>query len=99
MKVWKNGYLEEGYWENGVLHGKGQYIKSSGEYFIGEFEKGSRKSGKCRFANGNIYSGEWLNNKMDGEGTMDYSNGDKFVGTWKEDETFSGEYHIPNFSW
>ena len=61
IKVDCVGLIEEGYWKDGKLHGRGRRIWEFGKYYIGEFEEGRFDGeGTWYYKNGDIeYEGGW----------------------------------------
>ena len=60
----------EGRFVNGLVNGKGIFINSKGEKYVGDFVD-SRKHGKGEFTTKSIkYIGDFNNNKMDGKGKI-----------------------------
>ena len=85
IRVDRDGNIEEGYWKDGELHGRGRFIYEGGSYYIGEFKEG-RKNGEGTYysPNGDIrYEGGWKGNNLYRQGTYYDRNGDKYTGIWK----------------
>ena len=38
IRVWYSGAIQEGYWKDGELHGRGRGIFYNGDYYIGEYK-------------------------------------------------------------
>jgi hypothetical protein len=72
--------------EGDCENGKGTYIYSDGEKYIGEHKNGNpHGQGTYNYADGSIYVGEWKENERDGKGTYIYPSGAKYIGDWRED--------------
>ena len=92
IRVDKNGSrIDEGYWEDGWLHGRGRYIYRSGEYYIGEYNKGSKNGEGTLYRYGDRYEGEWKGNCYYGQGTLYTEDGDKYTGIWDDWNKGQGE--------
>eukprot|EP00831_Metopus_contortus_P077866 TRINITY_DN7412_c0_g1_i1.p2 TRINITY_DN7412_c0_g1~~TRINITY_DN7412_c0_g1_i1.p2 ORF type:complete len:170 (+),score=34.31 TRINITY_DN7412_c0_g1_i1:158-667(+) len=77
-----------GYWEKGMMHGKGVEDWDNGDSYIGQYSYG-KKNGEGIFTwlDGSKYSGEFSNDKKEGKGTLSLPNGKiKYKGDWKEDK-------------
>ena len=86
IRVWSAGsIIQEGYWKDGELHGRGRYIYGyNGNYYIGEFKEGSRNGeGVEYWKDGSRYEGGWKDDSKYGQGTM-YWNGNKYTGQWDD---------------
>lgn len=76
-----NGDRYRGQLLEGLPHGQGQLVTTSGITFEGEFAKGALKSAtKAIYSNGAVYEGEVQDNKANGKGKLTYSNGDVYEG-------------------
>ena len=83
IKVWKNGIISEGYWEDDKLNGRGRVINFDGEYYIGDWEGGSRNGEGTHYdKDGNRYEGGWKHDSYYGQGTFYANNGNKYTGEW-----------------
>ncbi len=77
--------------EGDCENGKGTYIYSDGEKYIGEHKNGNpHGQGTYNYADGSIYTGEWKEGDRNGFGTFYYSDeseyaGDIYSGDWLED--------------
>ena len=77
------GSIQEGYWINGELHGRGRDIDNAGNYYIGEFKRGCYNGeGTWYEDNGNRYEGGLKNGNYYGQGTYYTEDGDKYTGIW-----------------
>ena len=77
-----------GEFKKGTLkrHGRGLFIFSDGEFYMGYWANDKREGkGTNTYSNGNIYSGEYKNGKKDGQGEYKWNNGDMYKGSWKND--------------
>ena len=91
ITVYSWGCINEGYWKDGQLDGRGRRIYDSGGYYIGELEGGNYNGeGTMYNCNGNKnYEGGWKDDKYNGQGTKYRYNGDKeYEGGWE-----NGEYN------
>ncbi|PMD14608.1 hypothetical protein NA56DRAFT_610010 [Hyaloscypha hepaticicola] len=78
----------DGYWKNGLFHGKGSSISRQGWTFIGEFKEGYPYGRAVRaYKNGSRYDGaiDAKTSTMHGEGKMIYESGLEYGGMWKFD--------------
>ena len=88
IKVYDNGGIEEGYWKDEELHGRGRRIHLYSESYVGEF-KGGMYNGKGISYDENWdkqYEGEWKGGIYNGQGTYYNFNGDKYTGIWNWNE-------------
>ena len=74
--------IQEGYWKDGSLHGRGRVINSdmhSKYYYIGDYKEG-RKNGQGieYYENGDRYEGGWKDGYKHGQGTYYEKNEDMF---------------------
>ena len=53
------GDLFFGQWSNGMMNGAGRSITSDGEFFVGTFTSGVKKTGTTYFTNGSSFRGTW----------------------------------------
>ena len=93
IRVWMSGAIDEGYWKDGELHGRGRHIDCSGSYYIGEFKK-VRFNGEGTYYKENgdiIYEGGWKDDKYYRQGTYYEKNGDKYTGIWDDWDKGQGE--------
>ena len=77
-----------GEFKKGTLkrHGRGLFLWSDGEYYLGYWANDKREGkGTNTYSNGNKYSGEYKNGKKDGQGEFKWNNGDIYKGSWKND--------------
>ena len=53
---WYSGAIQEGYWKDGELYGRGRGIFYDRDYYIGEYKEGSRNGDGAYYkANGDKY--------------------------------------------
>ena len=84
------GKRYEGFYKDGLRHGKGVLILGDGDVYSGEFEKGLyHGQGSLRLKNGDSYVGEFARGKGDGKMVIKYSNGNIYEGGM-----MSGQYHL-----
>ena len=85
IRVWSGGSIDEGYWKDGKLDGRGRRIFDNGTYYIGQWKEGIRDGkGTIYYPDGDRYEGGWKNNDKYGQGTY-YRDGDMYIGEWDED--------------
>lgn len=67
---------------DGIFHGHGILITSTGDKFEGEFNKGKLDGLATHWSsqNGSFYDGEWKNGKINGYGVSTTSNGYRYEG-------------------
>ncbi len=64
-------------------NGKGRFIYSNGDKYIGEFKDGlPHGRGVYHSKNGNIYNGQWSKSKRHGYGTFKWVSGDTYIGEY-----------------
>ncbi len=80
----------EGEWLNGLLHGQGTEVYSSGDKYVGEFKEGD-KHGQGTFhylannhSKGDKYEGQFKDGRQHGQGRYTWANGKKYEGDWKD---------------
>ena len=88
IQVGSSGYIYEGYWRDGKLHGRGRTIYPDTPSYVGEFIEGKKNGqGIEYYYNGNKkYEGEWKKSSYRGQGTYYTEDGDKYTGQWIYDE-------------
>ena len=73
--------IEEGYWKDGKLHGRGRRIYPNGECYSGEWKKGNYNGeGTWYTKDGDKYTGIW--DGYTGQGEVNYKDGKKYTGQW-----------------
>ena len=90
----QTGYVENfatssgiytGYLVDGVRHGQGTLVWSSGSVYTGTWEHGVRHGqGRMTFDNGDVYDGQWQDGIRQGMGTYIWANGNRYVGEFVE---------------
>jgi hypothetical protein len=85
VTVFPDGSVYTGGLKEGCMHGEGTLVDTHGNYFVGEFENGMKKSGKILYANGDQYLGAYRDDKLHGSGTYFYVEGDVYVGEFVDD--------------
>ena len=86
VETYANGDRYEGYFVNGLYHGKGTYIWANGDRYEGEFMNGQIDgAGRLTFfGNGQYWEGLFVQGKISNGSGIFYwgDNGDKFDGQW-----------------
>ena len=80
IRVWYGGSIDEGYWKDGELHGRGRVIYGTGNYYIGEWQRGSYNGEGTYYQDGDKYTGQWHDYK--GQGEINYTDGTEYTGHW-----------------
>ena len=82
-----NGDVFEGRFENGLINGKGIFLDSKKNRYIGDF-KNMKRWGKGKWiTNKIIYEGEFYNNKIHGKGKIKFlKSGIQYIGTFQNDQ-------------
>jgi len=98
---YSNGSIYTGGFYQGLKHGQGHYISSSGYEYDGEWVIG-KQTGKAflKYKNGDVYEGHVLNGLRNGIGELFQSHTQRcFKGCWKYNELV-GEFKLidPKFS-
>jgi hypothetical protein len=84
----RNGEVLEGRFTNGRVNGKGIFITSKGNKYVGDIIN-NRLHGKGKLTTKSVqYSGEFKNNKMDGMGKILFNNGHKYEGEFRDNEIY-----------
>jgi len=99
--TWKNGDKYVGRWQNGTMHGQGEYFyneKSSLKHYVGNWHNGNRSGkGVLTYKSGSKYTGLFRNNNRHGCGDMDFSSGNSYSGIWENDKmSVLGRYDYAN---
>ena len=98
--------MVEANFKNGVKHGLGKVLYSSGDKYVGNFfEDKIAGSGTLIFFSGDKYVGDFKDGKFDGNGTLTFVSGEKYVGDFKDGKydgngtlTFvSGDKYVGDF--
>lgn len=99
--------IYSGAYRNGLRHGQGSLLWSSGERHEGQFVAGRIEGqGTRSWPNGEKYQGEFKDGRIHGDGTRIWANGEKYIGPFKDgisdgEGTFiwpSGEQYTGQFS-
>jgi hypothetical protein len=64
--------------------------------FIGNFEKGTKKSGTYYYPNGDVYKGNFEKNQRSGLAVYTHNNGEIFTGSFTNDKKAYGKYVFLN---
>ncbi len=80
----------EGYWQNGLRHGSGDFYWNEGDHYTGEWRLDRMHGyGFYAYKNGNRFSGKWESDKQHGEGILWKIDGTVLKGEWKMGEMLS----------
>lgn len=108
-----NFEVYEGEIKNSLYDGKGKYISSNGDEYIGNFVEGEKAGGegKITFKDGTTYEGQLEKGEIKGEGKMIWQNGYEYQGNFDgkklegfgtlkgpNGETYEGEFSNNLFS-
>ena len=82
-----NGDVFEGRFENGLINGKGIFLDSKKNKYIGDF-KNMKRWGKGKWiTNKIIYEGDFYNNHIHGKGKIKFlKSGIQYIGTFQNDK-------------
>ena len=82
-----NGDVFEGRFENGVINGKGIFLDSIKNKYIGDFKE-MKRWGKGKLVTKEIfYEGEFLENKLNGKGSIKFLKNElEYTGTFRNDQ-------------
>ena len=80
------------------LNGKGRFVFTSGDKYIGEFKAGLMDGrGAYTDVKGNIYKGQFKKGNRHGYGTMQWKGGDMYIGEYaNNDREGEGTYYFLN---
>jgi radial spoke head protein 1 len=83
--TYPNNDIYEGYFQNGIRDGKGEYrYAANGDKYSGEWKANFRHGIGTMIYNGKgTYQGYWENGRRHGEGMFTYPNGDIYSGWWR----------------
>ena len=82
-----NGDVFEGKFEDGLINGKGIFLGSSKNKYIGDFVNMKRWGKGKWITNKIIYEGEFYNNQIHGNGKIKFfKSGIEYIGTFKNDQ-------------
>jgi hypothetical protein len=74
-----------GQFQEGLMHGRGQYSWANGQVYEGEFARGlPHGQGRLRFSDGRVYEGTFKRGKRTGQGTLYMPGGNVFTGPFAE---------------
>lgn len=75
----------EGVYQDGHMHGKGNYAFANGNRYEGDW-RNSRRNGKGiqTWTNGSRYEGEWVDDKQTGYGILYRASGTREEGEWQD---------------
>lgn len=78
-----NGDTYEGNFSNGLMNGKGTYVKADGTKYLGDFLAGKITGQEVvYYTNGDVYEGKMVNGKREGSGKYLFANGTSYDGNW-----------------
>lgn len=78
------------------VNGFGEKMYPDSSRFVGQFEKGAKKSGTYFYRNGDSYKGSFEKNQRSGFAIYKYKSGEEFTGTYVNDEKAYGKYRYSN---
>ena len=82
----RNGEVLEGRFTNGKVNGKGVFMTTKGNKYVGDILN-NRLHGKGKLTTRNLqYAGDFKNNKMDGKGKIIFNNGHQYEGDFRENQ-------------
>ncbi|MFQ5588294.1 MAG: C13 family peptidase [Nitrospiria bacterium] len=85
-----DGSIYEGRFKEGLPHGHGTLLTTSGDHYVGNFANGLLDGeGVYTFSSGSKYTGDFKNGTFFGYGMLTRDNGDKYVGAF-ENNRFHG---------
>ena len=87
FKIYPNGSMFEGFFEEGQINGYGRGITSRGEVYQGPFlYDAMHGKGLFQWPDGRLFFGDFHNGKKQGQGTYLWPNGQTYEGEFKNDE-------------
>ena len=85
LLVTADGSISEGYWQNGMLHGKARQIHANGDWYIGDWVNGVMEGkGKLHYSDNHFYEGEWRGGLQHGYAVEEWPDGARFSGQFRE---------------
>jgi len=78
------------------INGFGEKKYPDSGRFVGNFEKGTKKSGTYYYPNGDVYKGGFEKNQRSGIAVYTHSNGEIFTGSFANDKKAYGKYVFLN---
>ena len=78
------------------INGFGEKKYPDSSRFVGNFEKGSKKSGTYYYINGDVYKGGFEKNQRSGEAVYTHKNTEVFKGSFVNDKKAYGSYYFLN---
>lgn len=73
----------EGFWVNGVKHGRGKELDREGREYEGYFVNNLKCGrGILRYPDGSVYDGDWVDGLKTGHGIQKYEDGAEYDGDW-----------------
>ena len=78
------------------INGFGEKKYPDSSRFVGNFEKGTKKSGTYFYPNGDVYKGNFEKNQRSGLAVYTHKNGEVFTGSFTNDKKAYGEYVFLN---
>ena len=103
-KLYKDGYIYEGEWKNGIRNGFCKFIWVDGNYYQGDFKDSTMHGfGTMTWNDGVTYEGEWEEGEPHGKGQKWDKNGEKIKrGLWHRgnflEEIDETEYFSKSFT-
>uniref|UniRef100_A0A0G4G015 Heterokaryon incompatibility domain-containing protein n=1 Tax=Chromera velia CCMP2878 TaxID=1169474 RepID=A0A0G4G015_9ALVE len=85
-RIYTDGSVYEGDFEQSKRHGRGRYIHADGAVYEGDYQNGKKEGfGKYIFASGAVYEGTFLGGEKSGQGRYTYGDGAMYEGEWCND--------------
>jgi hypothetical protein len=78
------------------VNGFGEKKYPDSSRFLGNFEKGAKKSGTYYYPNGDVYKGGFEKNKRSGDAVYTHKNTEVFKGAFVDDKKAYGSYYFLN---
>ena len=81
------GQIQEGYWRQDKLSGKGRVIYSNGNVYCGQLNHHKHEGkGILIWPDGRRYAGTFKQNQFDGYGSYILTDGSRYDGYWQDDK-------------